>query len=438
MFSRSQQSKNITAIVASTATLEQLGERHKELVKSANAHRRIRVNKHEWTQGELTDVCLAFMQGQQEDKPLHKIAQEINARFAEYLIQQDREEESDDDAPLVGPAAALNEFREGLPSTSAIEMKLMDCVALERKCKTFGAKPSTMHSEVWQHLIQAQKHREIIRTMKDTPVADAPADAPARASSPAPAPAPLSSRLGKVHRRKESENDRADFPSAKRRKLNPEQTQHGSNTNDKTFMGMQEMCEALDKLANEVEAREQDHERANQAISRSLESIRQNRQDILMLTGYIQDTQSGINICVQRIDEEVARIENILAERRAAIATATTANAAPTSDPNHYQCRECSEMFDPTVQGYWWIGPDSETGDAFYMCRECTAYTTNDESLMQEQRIDEESDHDDDQDDDDDGDDRRNYYGEYELDYDSSGWEDQPKRGDYDHEEECS
>lgn len=428
MFSRSQQSKNITA------SLEQLGERHKELVKAANAHRRIRVNKHEWTQGELMDLCLAFMQGQQEDKPLHKIAQELNARFAEYLIQQDREEESDDDAPLVGPAAALNEFREGLPSTSAIEMKLIDCVALERKCKTFGAKPSAMHAEVWQHLIQAQKHREIIRTMKDTPVAEAPARAP----SPAPAAAPVSSRLGKVHRRKESENDREDFPSAKRRKLNPEQTQqHGSKTNDKPFMGMEEMCEALDKLANEVEAREQDHERANQAISRSLENIRQNRQDIEMLTGYIQDTQSGINTCIRRIDDEVAKIDRILAERRAAIATVITPAAVPASDPNHYQCRECSEMFDPTVQGYWWIGPDSETGDAFYMCRECTAYATNDDSLMPERRIDEESDQDDD-DNDDDNDDRRNYYGEYELDYDSSGWDEQPQRGDYDHAEECS
>ena len=408
-------------IVASTATIEQLGERHKFLVKSANARRRISLSKHEWTQGELTDVCIAFMQGHQEDKPLHKIAQEINAHFAEYLIQQDREEESDDDAPLVGPhatpatapAPALNEFREGLPSTNAIEMKLIDCVALERNCNTFGAKPSKMHTEVWQHLIQAQKHREMIRTMKE---------APARAPSPASTP---SSRLGKVHRRKESENDRADFPSAKRRKLNPDEedaaTMKLSNTtttdtDDQKFMEMQELCNALDTIASQIEAREQDHERANLAIARSLATIRQNKEDIVLLTGYIQDTQSGINKCVERIDVEIERVERILAERRAAIATVITPA---------YVASTCA----------------SACASASASASACASATYETNEASDTERIDEEEDTVA-------AGKEGNYYGEYELDYDSSGWDEQPSRGGdycgysygcgYDHAEECS
>jgi hypothetical protein len=306
MFSRSE-SSTVADIPAATITIKQLGERHKELVRAANT-RRHRSPNHEWTQGELTELSLAYL-CYRETTSLHETAQDINADFAEYLIRQDREEESDDDVPLVGPEAASeqaqNEFREGLPSVNAIEMKLIDCAALYMKCENaklqFGAKPSAMHVEVWQHLLQAQKHREMIRTMKST--IPAPAPAPARA------PTPVSSRLGKVHRRKESECDRADFPSAKRRKLNPEDDD--SNSREK-FMEMQEMCKALDAIASQVEEREQNRLHANAAIAQSLATIRQNKQDIELLTGYIQDTQSGINKCVERIDAELAKIETIL------------------------------------------------------------------------------------------------------------------------------
>jgi hypothetical protein len=360
MFSRPSIPSNTLAKM----TIEQLGEHHKELVRAANA-RRYRTVKHEWTQGELTELSLAYL-CDCDTKSLYQIAQEINAYFAEYLIQQDQDE-SDDDAPLVGPASASSkqaptEFREGLPSVNAIEMKLLDCAALYMKCENakllFGAKPSAMHVEVWQHLLQAQKHREIIRTMKE-----------ASAPAPEPAPAPVSSRLGKVHSRKESECDRADFPSAKRRKLNPEDDD--SNSCEK-FIEMQELRKALDLISSQVEAREQDHERANAAIAESLETIRQNKEDILLLTGYIQDTQSGINICIQRMSAEIAKVEGILAERQ------TTA----TADSRR-------------------IGEEDETADR-----------------------------------------EGNYYGEYELDYDSSGWDEQPQRGGggygYDHAEECS
>ena len=347
-------------------TMEQLGERHKELVQAANARRR-RTAKHEWTQGELTELSLAYLRDC-DTKTLYQIAQEINARFAEYLIQQDQEDESDDDAPLVGPEAAseqsATEYREGLPSVSAIEMKLLDCAALYLKCENgkllFGAKPSAMHVEVWQHLIQAQKHREIIRTMKEAPPV----------AAPAPAPEP-SSRLGKVHRRKESECDRADFPSAKRRKLNPDDEEEEVTTTatlpsakNEKFMEMQELCKALDLISSQVEAREQDHERANAAIAESLEAIRQNKEDIVLLTGYIQDTQSGINVCVRRISAEIARVEGILAERQtAAIAiTATTPMAATESRRIDDDQDEHSEHSEHDAHDYYYIDGHQVSG----------------------------------------------------------------------------
>jgi hypothetical protein len=326
MFSKSSSTNATNAantILAANITMEQLGERHMELARAANGRRR-KTGKHEWTRGEHTDLSLTFLRDC-EAKSLHQIAQDIHAHFAEYLTQQDQGDECDDDAPLVGPEAAseqsATEYREGLPSVTAIEMKLIHCMLLHRNCKNakskMGTSPSMMHVEVWQHLLKAQKHREMIRTMKP----------PAPAPAPAPAPEP-SSRLGKVHRRKESECDREDFPPAKRRKLNPEDDDD-SNSREK-FMEMQELCKALDTIGSQVEAREQDHERANAAIAQSLVSIRENKQDIELLTGYIQDTQSGINKCVERISVEIARIERILAERQRV--TPPAAAPAPAHD----------------------------------------------------------------------------------------------------------
>lgn len=318
-----------TNILATNITMEQLGERHMELVRAANGRRR-KTGKHEWTHGEHTDLSLTFLRDC-EAKSLHQIAQDIHARFAEYLTQQDQGDESDDDAPLVGPgseqaqAQAPTEYREGLPSVSAIEMKLIHCVLLHRNCKNakskLGTSPSMMHAEVWQHLLQAQKHREMIRTMKPA--------VPALAPTPSPVPT-RSSRLGKVHRRKESECDRADFPSAKRRKLNPEdydQTQcdanNKKNKNSKSNsnsninikreegMNMQELREALDRIGNHVEV------------------LRQNKDEMELLTGYMQDMLSIVaDKCVKRIDTELAKIQTFLQ-----VPTPTPA-AAPACDDN--------------------------------------------------------------------------------------------------------
>jgi hypothetical protein len=109
-------------------------------------------------------------------------------------------------------------------------------------------------------------------------------------------------------------------------------------------------------------------------------------------------------------------------------AAAATAHVDPNDqfDPDHYECRECSQMFDPLVPGYWLIGPNRETGDTFYLCCECTRFMEAEETHQTSrtstttQRVDEE---------------------EEDYSYDSEDYQDyvdEPKQGDYDHSEECS
>ena len=92
-------------------------------------------------------------------------------------------------------------------------------------------------------------------------------------------------------------------------------------------------------------------------------------------------------------------------------------------------------MFNPIVPGYWLIGPNRETGDTFYLCRECTKFM-DDTQQTPSQRIDEEEEEDQDQgcggdcdcwDDDSDG--------EWE---DYEDYEEESQHGGYDHGEECS
>ena len=172
--------------------------------------------------------------------------------------------------------------------------------------------------------------------------------------------------------------------------------------------------------------------------------IRQQQQDIVTLLEYMEDTQSGMEICQQRINAEMAKIDAIIQRGSTATVTPTTTTTASAPittatpaaahvgpltltanspfDPNDYRCRECSQMFVPLDGGYWLIGPNIETGDTFYLCRDCTQFMEAEETpqtlqTQSAQRIDEE---------------------EEDYSYDSEDYDDEPKQGDYDHSEECS
>jgi hypothetical protein len=417
-------------------------------------HRRS-TTKHTWTYGELAELTATFMT-HYNVKPLWKIAQEIHASFVVQLTHQQALDAAAALATATDPqeeqVAQLREPRTHLPTVTAIELKLMDCVSLHfNDTHNYISKPSQIHAEVWSHLLRAQKHRTMIRSMTT-------AKPEQQQQQPAEAQADTEDRdreIWNVHAREFMYDNVAEyeaaFPPAKRRKLNPEdadaadatatadttattavtgEIEMGDDTgsNDGT-LAMTEICDALDEIADQIDEREQNRQRTYTAVNASLAQIQAREQQIAQLLAALRDTTTEIETHRQQIASEMERIRAIVDP---ATATATaTAHVDPNDqfDPDHYECRECSQMFDPLVPGYWLIGPNRETGDTFYLCRECTRFmedtqqtsATSATSATPTQRIDDDE--------------------EEDYSYDSEDYqdyEDEPRQGDYDHSEECS
>ena len=421
-------------------------------------HRRS-TTKHTWTYGELAELTATFMT-HYNVKPLWKIAQEIHASFVVQLTHQ----QALDAAAALAAATAdpqeeqvaqLREPRTHLPTVTAIELKLMDCVSLHfNDTHNYISKPSQIHTEVWSHLLRAQKHRTMIRSMTA-----------AKPEQQQPTQADTEDRdreIWNVHAREFMYDNVAEyeaaFPPAKRRKLNPEdadadaadttttttadtvtttvtgEIEMGDDTaSNGDTLAMTEICDALDEIADQIDEREQNRQRTYTAVNASLAQIQAREQQIAQLLTALRDTTTEIETHRQEIASEMERIRAIVDPAPAATLASTTATTTAHVDPNdqfdpdHYECRECSQMFDPLVPGYWLIGPNRETGDTFYLCRECTRFmeetrqtpATPRAPATPTQRIDEEEDY--------------SYDSEDYHDY-----EDEPRQGDYDHSEECS
>lgn len=408
-------------------------------------------SRHVWTQGELTDVCRAFILNYKE-KSLAEIAKEIHTHFTEYIKTQDHRRhhhhqaiDSDDE-----PICEAVEYREGVPSISAIELKLIDCVSLcyQVSSSESCSKASKMHTEIWQHIMCAQKHREIIRAMKNaaatsttTSVKSEQQDEPRTPTTPknscnsstasleAPgAPVKAKKTATPPPRRKYLLESEEELPPAKRRKLNPEfEAVAPEPAQQQQRLSMSDICCALDEIADRMEEHGKCEKQYSHSVAQSIAVIRQNQSDIALLMGYVQDTHTGIQKAYERIEAELAKLETMTVVP----ATATTTATKPKFDPNNYQCHECLQTFDPSIRGYWLIGapcrnPDAnatpaaeDDDDMFYLCRECTRFENehrdNDMAIgvMED--------------------------GEY--DYDNYPYEDyceRARREHYDHSEECS
>ena len=411
-------------------------------------HRRSTV-KHTWTYGELAELSATFMT-HYNLKPLWKIAQEIHASFALQLQHQQALDAAAAASIATDPeeeqVAQLREPRTHLPTVVAIELKLVDCTSLHyNDTHNYISKPSQVHKEVWSHLLRAQKHRTMIRGMTAT-----------KQEQPEQ-PEQQEREIWNVHAREFMYDSVAEyeaaFPPAKRRKLNPnpnpedeqeqEQTVVGEiemedNTNDDS-MNMVEICEALDEIANQINEREHNRQSTYIAVNESLTQIQAREQQITQLLTTLRDTTAEIETHRQAITHEMERIRAIVDPAPPAYSAPASAQQAQQAqqaafDPNHYQCRECAQMFNPIVPGYWLIGPNRETGDTFYLCRECTKFM-DDTQQTPAQRIDEEEEEDQDQD--------QGCGGDCDCwDDDSDGeWEDyeeESQHGGYDHGEECS
>ena len=423
--------------------------------RAIGTHRRS-TTKHTWTYGELAELTATFMT-HYNVKPLWKIAEEIHASFVVQLTHQ--QAQALDAAAALATATAdpqeeqvaqLREPRTHLPTVTAIELKLMDCVSLHfNDTHNYISKPSQIHTEVWSHLLRAQKHRTMIRSMTAAkPEQQRQQQQPAEADTEAQ---DQDREIWNVHAREFMYDNvaqyEAAFPPAKRRKLNPEDEQivvgeieMGDDTtasNDGTLV-MTEICEALDEIADQIDEREQNRQRTYTAVNASLAQIQCREQQIAQLLTALRDATTEIETHRQEIASEMERIRAIVdpAPPTYSAPVTTTPTSATSAaqvdpndqfDPNHYECRECSQMFDPLVPGYWLIGPNRETGDTFYLCHECTRFMEDTPQALATprapatptQRID-------------DGED---------YSYDSEDYqddEDEPQQGDYDHSEECS
>lgn len=407
-------------------------------------HRRS-TTKHTWTYGELAELTATFMT-HYNVKPLWKIAQEIHASFVVQLTHQQALDAAAALAaattdPQEEQVAQLREPRTHLPTVTAIELKLMDCVSLHfNDTHNYISKPSQIHTEVWSHLLRAQKHRTMIRSMTTAK--------PEQQQQPAQDQAETEDRdreIWNVHAREFMYDNVAEyeaaFPPAKRRKLNPEDADADTTTTTATVTGeiemgddtasngdtlaMTEICDALDEIADQIDEREQNRQRTYTAVNASLAQIQAREQQIAQLLAALRDTTTEIETHRQEIASEMERIRAIVDPAPAA-ANPASAHVDPNDqfDPDHYECRECSQMFDPLVPGYWLIGPNRETGDTFYLCRECTRFMeeTRQTSATPTQRIDD--------------DEEEDYSYDSEDDY--QDYEDEPRQGDYDHSEECS
>jgi hypothetical protein len=366
------------------------------------------MRRHLWTELELQELSIAYLEHRNQ-MPIWKIAQMLEFSFAS---PKPVHQEDDDDAPITPktpktPSASATRIH--VPSVQAITSKLMDCVFLETRGH-LGYKnvfPSQLHCQVWEHVKLSQRHREMIQAMKMSTEAAAKTAAASKKQK--------SFRTLNVHAREflydTVEEYEAAFPPAKRRKIindndddndnddkpataaPPPPTSQAPEQSQGDVFAMSEMCEALDEIAHQIEEREQAHQRNNQAIQDSLANIHNHEYQIAMLLTTIHDATAQIETHRQAIAKEMATIEASFAASFAAssAATVTAATSAATAahtpslgplthaanssfDPNNYQCRQCSQLFDPRNGGFWLIGPNRETGDTFYLCRECTRF----------------------------------------------------------------
>ena len=344
--------------------------------RAVGSHRR-NAARHTWVQSELLELCTTFMRDY-GTKPIWRIAQEIHASFATELnhiqhhqyrcayvaahcekdVQEVEEEECEQP-----------ETRTHLPTVTAIELKLMDCVSLHFDDKrNYISKPSQMHRDVWSHLMLSQKHRAMIREMS----AAAAAQPEIKQEVQQPEPEPQDREIWNVHGSEFVYESEDVFPPAKRRKLNPDE----EADEHESAVCMDEISDALDEIASQIDEREHNRRCTQIAVSDCLAEIEAHDQHIVQLLRYLRSTASEIDMHRHAIAVKVAEIRAIV---------------------------------DPAPPAYYAAAEEESS------------------------RIDEEDDQEDEHT-------AANMYGEYEIDYDSDLDGEPPRGGccGYDHGEECS
>ena len=381
--------------------------------RAVGSHRR-NVTKHSWVQSELLELCATFMQDY-GTKAIWRIAREIHASFATELNHiQHHQYRCAYVAAITGADADATreeeceqpETRTHLPTVAAIELKLMDCLSLKlNDTRNNISKPSQMHRDVWSHLMLSQKHRAMIREMSTaaaTATATATTAKPNEVKQEVQQPEPRNCEIWNVHASEFMYESEDAFPPAKRCKLNPDEDNFASasalsgeiemgDVDDESTICMDEISDALDEIAGQIDEREHNRRCTQIAVSACLAEITTRDQQIVQLLRSLRSAASEIDIHRDAIARKVAEIRAIVDPAPPAYAAAAAAAEEESSRIDEEEDQ----------QGY-------------------------DEEYYEEE---EHHDH------------RPNMYGEYELDYDSD-LDGEPPRGGggcgYDHGEECS
>jgi hypothetical protein len=379
--------------------------------RAIGSHRR-NAARHTWVQSELLELCATFMQDY-GTKAIWRIAREIHASFATELNHiQHHQYRCAYVAAITGADADATreedceqpETRAHLPTVAAIELKLMDCLSLKlNDTRNNISKPSQMHRDVWSHLMLSQKHRAMIREMSTaTATATTTTAKPNEVKQEVQQPEPQNCEIWNVHASEFMYENEDAFPSAKRRKLNPNEDDfvptneavgeiEMGDVDHESTIGMDEISDALDEIAGQIDEREHNRRCTQIAVSACLAEITTRDQQIVQLLRSLRSAASEIDIHRDAIARKVAEIKAIVDPAPPAYAAAAAAE------------EESSRI-------------DEEEEDQ----------QDYDEEYYEEE---EHHDH------------RPNMYGEYELDYDSD-LDGEPPRGGggcgYDHGEECS
>ena len=351
-----------------------------------------RNTKHVWLFSELAELCAAYKE-HHTTMPLWAIADMLYHSFShqvQYNQQREaklEEEQQDIDDNVDQPIYQLKEPRVHAPSIQAIQAKLVDCISLYHN-ETFGVSiPSQMHQEVWGHLILAEKHREILKQQVEI--------------KQEPKQEQEQSAVTTTHKstRKLLRHDflfstdvefEATLPSAKRRKVvfefegdEDEIQQQPQEQSQEQPKPSPTNAAQIDELMSLLEDSHLSHQHEREVIQKLVANIRRQNHRIGVLVANVKDAYDEIELCRDTIQHNMQQIESIVNPT-----SPTPTPPAPQSEATEANC----------------CGGDGD----------CDCWS------------------------DDDG---GNYYGEHLLDYDSSGWDEQPQHGGYggyDHAEECS
>jgi hypothetical protein len=335
------------------------------------------MRRHHWTELDLQELTLAYLEHRRQ-MPLWKIAEMLQFCFSSPKPSRN---EDDDDAPMV---VIPNSTNTRAPSIPAIMSKLMDCVYLE----TGGllgyetVKPSILHCQVWEHVKQSQKHRQMITEMKLKTEENAAKCCQPEEPQPQQQSSSSSSShrcsIGKVRSRK---SDDDECPPAKRRKI----------------------------ITDDDDEEHIDHDHVNlQAVMASLD-------------------QRLANLSLQ-FGGVFAEIESIRGEITSALPPPSqNSTAAPNAAP---VCSKCDRHIEGELGGFSVCYADRSEPEGIIECYDCCSLSPSELEFVTRRQAELEAEYEEQ---------GQQEWAPLYSDYDSDEyWEDSHNGCEYDHGEECS